>query len=69
MQQHITTAVELKIQALRAEEETLKLKAGEMLKEGELSVETLLESITDAEQTVSKDSFDTISENKKKVGQ
>jgi hypothetical protein len=59
----------LKIQTLRAKEYSQKLKADELLKEGEASFENLLEMITDAEQTISKDSFDAISENKKKVGQ
>ena len=62
-------AVAMKIQALRIEEGNLKVKAGELLKTGELSAEALLESITDAEQTVSQDSFDAISDNKRKVGQ
>jgi len=59
----------MKTQTLRIEEENLKLQAGELLKRGELSVETLLEKITDAEHTVSKDSFDVISDNRKKVRQ
>jgi hypothetical protein len=59
----------VKIQTLRVEQENLNVKAGELLQKGELSAETLLRSIRDAEQTVSKDSFDAISENKKKVGQ
>jgi len=67
MQQQITTAVEYKIQTLRVEEESLKLKTGELLKEGELSFEALLQRITDAQHTISKDSFDAIPENKKKV--
>jgi len=45
------------------------MQAGELLKRGELSVETLLRNITEAEHKVSKDSFDAISDNKKKVGQ
>jgi hypothetical protein len=61
-------AVEVKIQTLRVEQENLNVKAGELLKKGELSAETLLQRITDAEQTASKDSFGAISENKKKVG-
>jgi len=69
MREQISAAVEMKIQTLRKEEEDLKMKAGELLKTGELSAESLLESITDAEQTVSQDSFDAISDNKKKVGQ
>jgi hypothetical protein len=69
MQQQISTDFELKIQALRVEEESEKLKVDELLKEGEVSAEALLERITDTEQTVSKDSFDAISENKKKVRQ
>lgn len=67
MREQISAAVEMKIQTLRKEEEDLKMKAGELLKTGELSAESLLESITDAEQTVSQDSFDAISDNKKKV--
>jgi len=59
----------MKIQTLRKEEENLKMQAGELLKRGELSVETLLRNITEAEHKVSKDSFDAISDNKKKVGQ
>jgi hypothetical protein len=62
-------AVEVRIQSLRAEQENLKEKSNELLKKGEVSVENLLERITDAEQTVSKGSFDAIFENKKKVGQ
>jgi hypothetical protein len=69
MEQHISVAVDMKVQTLRVEEEILKKKASELLKTGELSVETLLEKITVAEHTVSKDSFDVISDNKKKVGQ
>jgi len=69
MRDNISVAVELKIQALRTEEEDLKMKADELLETGELSAESLLESITDAEQTVSQDSFDAISDNKNKVGQ
>jgi hypothetical protein len=41
------------------------VKAGEMLKKGELSAETLLQRTRDAEQTASKDSFGASSENKK----
>lgn len=67
MQEQISMAVAMKIQALRIEEGNLKVKAGELLKTGELSAEALLESITDAEQTVSQDSFDAISDNKRKV--
>jgi len=67
MQQKISEATEMKIQTLRIQEENLKLQAGELLKSGEFSVETLLEKITEAENTVSKDSFDAISDNRKKV--
>jgi hypothetical protein len=69
MQQQISAAVEMKIQTLRIQEENLKLQAGELLKSGEFSVETLLEKITETENTVSKDSFDAISDNRKKVRQ
>jgi hypothetical protein len=69
MEQKIGVAIDLKIQSLRVEEENLKVQVSELLKTGELSVETLLEKITVAEQTVSKDSFEAISNNKKKVGQ
>ena len=69
MPEHISAAVDVKIQTLRGEEQELKAKAGELLKTGELSAESLAERITDAEQTVSQDSFDAISDNKKKVGQ
>ncbi|GFG29142.1 hypothetical protein Cfor_00212, partial [Coptotermes formosanus] len=67
LKEHINVAVEVKIQTLRVEQENLNVKAGELLKKGELSAETLLQRITDAEQTASKDSFGAISENKKKV--
>jgi len=60
MQQHISVAVDMKIQTLRIEEENLKVKASELLKTGELSVETLPESVTVGEHTVSKDSIDAI---------
>ncbi|PNF25479.1 hypothetical protein B7P43_G05998 [Cryptotermes secundus] len=68
LKQHINLAVEVKIQTLRVEEEKLNIRANELLKQGEESVENLLGRIRDTEQTVSKGSdFDAISENKKKV--
>lgn len=67
MQEHISETIEMNIETLRKKEEDLKLKAGELLKTRELTAETLRERITDAEQTVSQDSFDAISDNKKKV--
>ena len=69
MDQHISAAIDMKIQALRIEEENLKVKTSELLKTADFSFETLLEKIRVAEHTVSKDSFDAISDNKKKVGQ
>ena len=69
MEQRISAEVKLKIQTLRTEEENLKLEVGELLKTGEISFEVLLERIRDTEKTVSKDSFDAISDNRKKVGQ
>jgi len=41
MQQHISAAVDMKIQTLILEEENPKVKASELLKTGELSVESL----------------------------
>lgn len=67
LQGQISAAVEVKIQTLRKEEENMKGKAEELIKEGDISAEALLERITEAERTVSKDSFDAIPENKKKV--
>ena len=67
MQGQIGAAVDVKIQTLRKEEENMKAKAEELITEGDISAEALLERITEAERTVSKDSFDAISENKKKV--
>lgn len=67
MQEHISEAIEIKVVTLRKKEEDLKLKAGELLKTREQSAEILLGRMTDAEQTVSQDSFDAISDNKKKV--
>jgi len=69
VEQRISAEVKLKIQTLRTEEENLKLEVGELLKTGEISFEVLLERIRDTEKTVSKDSFDAISDNRKKVGQ
>jgi len=69
MQEHISEAIEVKIETLRKKEEDLKLKTGELLKTREQSAEILLGRMTDAEQTVSQDSFDAISDNRKKVGQ
>jgi len=66
MQQHVSAAVDMKIQTLRIEDENLKMKASELLKTRELSVETLPERVTVTEDTVSKDSFDAISNNNKK---
>lgn len=68
LKQHIDLAVEVKIQTLRVEQEKLNIRANELLKQGEESIEDLLGRIGDTEQTVSKGpNFDAISENKKKV--
>lgn len=70
LRQHIDLAVEVKIQTLRVKQEELNVKANELLKQGEESIENLLGRIRDTEQTVSKGpDFDAISENKKKVVQ
>jgi hypothetical protein len=70
LKQHIDLAVEVKIQTLRVEQEKLNIRANELLKQAEESVEKLLGRIRDTEQTVSKGpDFDAISENKKKVVQ
>jgi uncharacterized protein YecA (UPF0149 family) len=68
LKQHIDLAVEVKIQTLRVEQEKLNTRANQLLKQGEESVENLLDRIHVTEQTISKEpNFDAISDNKKKV--
>jgi hypothetical protein len=68
LKQHIDLAVEVKIQTLRVEQENMKVKANELLKQGEESTTNLLGRIRDTEEIISKGpDFDAISENRNKV--